>query len=113
MGKNDTRLQVLEQLIAELESRRKASPNKSYTARLLAQGRHKIGKKLGEEGVEMALALVDGKKKEFIGEAADVMYHYLVALMARKVPFAAVMDELERRFGLSGLEEKARRNKKS
>jgi len=52
---------------------------------------------------------VDGKKKHVRSEAADVLYHFLVALMARGVPLAAVMEELQSRFGLSGLEEKARR----
>ncbi len=103
------RLEVLAALIDTLSERAKASPKESYTAKLLKQGRHKCAKKLGEEGVELALAIVDGKKKEVRAEAADVLYHFLVALMARKVPFAEVMAELEGRFGLSGLEEKARR----
>ncbi len=105
----DNRLDVLERLIAELERRRAASPKESYTAKLLSQGPHKCAKKLGEEGVELALAVVDGKRKDIRAEAADVLYHFLVALMVRKVPFADVMAELEGRFGLSGLEEKARR----
>ncbi len=105
----DNRLDVLERLIAELERRRTASPKESYTAKLLSQGPHKCAKKLGEEGVELALAVVDGKRKDVRAEAADMLYHFLVALMARDVPLADVMEELERRFGLSGLEEKARR----
>ncbi len=105
----DNRLDVLDALIAELEARRSASPKKSYTARLLSQGLHKCAKKLGEEGVELSLALVDGKKKDVRAEAADLLYHFLVALMARNVPVSAVMAELEKRFGLSGLEEKAAR----
>ncbi len=105
----DNRLEVLDALIAVLEERRDADPGKSYTARLLAGGRHKAAKKLGEEGVELALAVVDGKKREVRAEAADVLYHFLVCLMARKIGFAEVMEELEGRFGLSGLEEKASR----
>ncbi len=103
------RLEVLAALIDTLARRAEASPKESYTAKLLKQGRHKCAKKLGEEGVELALAVVDGKKKDVRAEAADVLYHFLVALMARKIPFADVMTELEGRFGLSGLEEKARR----
>ena len=103
------RLEVLAALIDTLAERAKASPKESYTAKLLKQGKHKCAKKLGEEGVELALAIVDGKKKEVRAEAADVLYHFLVALMARKIPFADIMTELEGRFGLSGLEEKARR----
>ena len=103
------RLDVLAALIDRLAERAKASPKESYTAKLLKQGKHKCAKKLGEEGVELALAIVDGKKKDVRAEAADVLYHFLVALMARKIPFADVMAELEGRFDLSGLEEKARR----
>ena len=103
------RLDVLAALIEKLERRAKASPKESYTAKLLNQGRHKCAKKLGEEGVELALAIVDGKKKDVRAEAADVLYHFLVALMARKVPFSDIMEELEKRFALSGLDEKARR----
>ena len=103
------RLEVLAALIERLAERAEASPRESYTAKLLAQGQHKCAKKLGEEGVELALAIVDGKKKDVRAEAADVLYHFLVALMARGIPFADVMKELEKRFGLSGLEEKARR----
>ena len=103
------RLDVLAALIDTLAERAKASPKESYTAKLLKQGRHKCAKKLGEEGVELALAIVDGKKKDVRAEAADVLYHFLVALMARKIPVSDVMAELEGRFGLSGLEERARR----
>ena len=109
MAAKGYRLEVLARLIDTLEARRHASPKESYTAKLLSQGRHKCAKKLGEEAVELALALVDGKKKHVRAEAADVLYHFLVALMARGVPVSDVMDELESRFGLSGLAEKAAR----
>ncbi|WP_038035222.1 phosphoribosyl-ATP diphosphatase [Thermopetrobacter sp. TC1] len=105
----DHRLDILAQLIDILALRKHASPKESYTAKLLSQGVHKCAKKLGEESVELALALVDGKKKHVRSEAADVLYHFLVALMARGVPLSDVMEELQSRFGLSGLEEKARR----
>ena len=103
------RLEVLAELIDRLEERARVSPKESYTAKLLHQGRHKCAKKLGEEGVELALAIVDGKKKDVRAEAADVLYHFLVGLMARKVPLAEVMEELHKRFALTGLEEKAQR----
>ncbi len=109
MAEDRYRLDVLARLIDTLEQRRHVSPKESYTAKLLSQGRHKCAKKLGEEAVEMALALVDGKKKHVRAEAADMMYHFLVALMARDIPFADIMAELESRFGLSGLAEKASR----
>ncbi len=103
------RLEVLAELIDRLQERALASPKESYTAKLLSQGRHKCAKKLGEEGVELALAVVDGKKKDVRAEAADVLYHFLVCLMARKVPVGDVMTELEKRFTLTGLQEKAQR----
>ncbi len=103
------RLDVLAQLVARLEERAQASPEESYTARLLAQGRQKCAKKLGEEGVELALAIVDGDAKDVRAEAADVLYHLLVGLMARDVALGDVMQELEQRFALSGLQEKAQR----
>jgi len=104
------RLDVLAALVERLKQRAGQSPDESYTARLLSEGRHKCAKKLGEEGVELALAVVDGSKQEVRAEAADVIYHLLVALMARDVPLQEVMTELEGRFALSGLQEKARRN---
>lgn len=83
----------------------------SHTARLLAGGVERCAKKFGEEAVEAALAAVGEDDAALAGEAADVLYHLLVMLQARGIPLAAVMAELERRTGRSGLAEKAARGK--
>ncbi len=106
---DDHRLQILAELAGEIAKRRDASPDTSYTAKLLAQGIEKCAKKLGEEAVEAALAAVLGNKKRLTAEAADVLYHLLVVLEAANVPLADVMAELERRKGVSGIAEKASR----
>lgn len=99
-------LDHLEQVIAE---RAGASPDESYVAKLNARGLPLIARKLGEEGVEAAVALLSGDDKELVGEAADIIFHLLVALQARGLSLAGVKAELERREGVSGLEEKASR----
>lgn len=102
---------TLEQLDARLAERATASPDESYTAKLLAKGVDKCAQKLGEEAVEAAIAAVKADKKELTGEAADVLFHLLVTLMAADVPLAEVMAELERRTAQSGLQEKAARGR--
>ena len=87
-------LQQLELVVAE---RRSAPADKSYTASLLASGPMRIAQKVGEEGVELALAGVGGDRAQVIGETADLLYHVLVLLAAREVSLADVVQELERR----------------
>ena len=87
-------LQTLETIIA---SRREAGPKESYTARLFESGVRRIAQKVGEEGVELALAASDGDRDEIINEAADLVYHLLVLLNARDVRFADVVAALESR----------------
>ena len=105
----DHGLGTLERLADRLAERKGASPETSYTAKLLSQGVEKCAKKLGEEAVEAALAAMTDDRRHLTEEAADVLYHLLVVLVARGVPLAQVMAELERRMGEGGLEEKARR----
>lgn len=100
---------TLEQLDARLAERASAAPADSYTASLLAKGVGKCAQKLGEEAVEAAIAAVTHDKKGLTGEAADVLYHLLVLLMAEQVPLADVLAELERRTAQSGHAEKAAR----
>lgn len=100
-------LDHLEQVIAE---RRTASPETSYVAKLHARGLPVIARKLGEEGVEAAVALLSADDAELVGEAADIVFHLLVALNARGLSLADVKAELERREGVSGIAEKASRN---
>ena len=105
----DHGLEILAGLADEIASRRGASPETSYTAKLLAQGIEKCAKKLGEEAVEAALAAVLGDKKHITSEAADVFYHLVVVLEVADVPLADVMAELELRKGSGGIAEKASR----
>ena len=87
-------LAVLQEIIAA----RIASPRPdSYTARLLARGTRRVAQKVGEEGVELAIAAVTESKAEIIGEAADLLYHVLVLLQSKGLSLADVSAELERR----------------
>ena len=99
-------LDHLEQVIAQ---RRTASPEESYVAKLHARGLPLIARKLGEEGVEAAVALLAGSDEELVGEAADIVFHLIVALHARDLTLDDVRTELARREGVSGLVEKAGR----
>lgn len=104
-------LDILAALAAEIDSRRSASPETSYTAKLLSQGVEKCAKKFGEEAVELALAAVLRDKAHLTAEAADVFYHLLVLLATSGVSLPDVMAELARRQGVSGIAEKASRPK--
>ena len=100
---------TLEDLNARIGLRTAAEPDASYTARLLGAGIARCAKKFGEESAELLIAAVGGLHEETAAEAADVLYHLLVLLKAAGVSLEEVMDELERRTGQSGLEEKASR----
>ncbi|MBX3275773.1 MAG: bifunctional phosphoribosyl-AMP cyclohydrolase/phosphoribosyl-ATP diphosphatase HisIE [Sandaracinaceae bacterium] len=102
-------LPVLARLERELEARRDASAERSYTKSLLEQGAPKIGAKLREEAGELADALERESDARVVSELADVLYHAMVGLVHRGVPLASVEAELARRFGVSGHEEKASR----
>ncbi|MGN6100999.1 MAG: phosphoribosyl-ATP diphosphatase [Devosia sp.] len=101
----------LEALDARLAQRAAASPEESYTAKLLSKGVERCAQKLGEEAVEAAIAAVAGRKAELTKEAGDVLYPLLVLLRASGVGLADVMAELESRTTQSGLAEKASRPK--
>ena len=100
---------TLQQLAARVKERAAASPEVSYTRKLLDKGVAHCAKKLGEEAVETALAAVNEDRDALIGEAADLLYHLLVVLEARGVALAEVEAALARRMSQSGLEEKAAR----
>lgn len=104
--------QVLDALAQVLEERRQADPGSSYVASLYAKGRQKIAQKVGEEGVEVALAAVGDDRQAIISEMADLWFHSLVLLADAGLSHDDVLAELARRFGLSGLEEKAARSNK-
>ena len=100
---------VLRQLAAVLEARKSADPDSSYVASLYHAGTDKILKKLGEEATETVIAGKGGDRDEIIYETADLWFHSLVLLANYKIEPQTILDELDRRFGLSGLEEKANR----
>jgi len=107
----DHQLDVLAALADEVKERKQASPETSYTAKLLSQGVEKCAKKFGEEAVELAIAAVLRDRSHTTAEAADVLYHLLVLLVASGVNLPDVMAELSRRRGTSGIAEKASRPK--
>jgi phosphoribosyl-ATP pyrophosphohydrolase len=100
----------IDRLFAVVQSRKGADPSSSYTAKLFSQGTLKIAKKLGEEGVETALAAVAEDKQHLLAESADLLYHLLVLWAARDVTPEEAYSALEARVGRSGLEEKASRS---
>jgi phosphoribosyl-ATP pyrophosphohydrolase len=102
---------VLKSLDEILEQRKQASPEDSYTAKLLHDGVDSILKKVGEEATETVIASKSGEKADIIHEIADLWFHTLVLLKHHGLDSSDILKELESRFGLSGLEEKASRNK--
>ena len=100
---------TLQQLAAVLEARKAADPESSYVARLYAKGLDAILKKIGEEATETVLAAKDGDPAKVVYEIADLWFHTLVLLAHQGLGPDAVLAELRRRFGLSGLAEKAAR----
>lgn len=102
---------VLKRLWTTIESRKAGDPETSYVARLLSKGAVKAAQKVGEEAVETAIAAVAGGKPAVIAESADLLFHLMVLWAASGVSPDDVMDELARREGLSGIEEKQRRPK--
>ncbi|MES9962490.1 MAG: phosphoribosyl-ATP diphosphatase [Candidatus Sedimenticola sp. 20ELBAFRAG] len=100
---------VLERLAEVLEERKSAEPDSSYVAKLYAKGLDAILKKIGEEATETVMAAKDGDADKIIYETADLWFHSMVLLAQQGLGPQDVLAELDRRFGLSGLEEKASR----
>ncbi len=100
---------VLSQLAQVLEERKQAAPDSSYVAKLYGKGLDAILKKIGEEATETVMAAKDGDKEKIVYEVADLWFHSLVLLAQQNLHPQDVLKELERRFGLSGLAEKASR----
>ncbi|MEP0943976.1 MAG: phosphoribosyl-ATP diphosphatase [Rhizobiaceae bacterium] len=103
-------LQDLEKIIAE---RATSGDSSSWTAKLVGKGMEKAAEKLGEEAIESVIAAVAQDKAALSNEAADLLYHLLVVLHIKGVSIEAVLSELERRTGQSGLQEKASRAAKN
>jgi len=109
MATDGTRADVLARLAATIESRRGAEPTSSYVASLLAKGRDAILKKIGEEATETVMASKDGVPERVAAEMADLWFHCLVLLAHHGLSPDDVLEELERREGRSGHDEKASR----
>jgi len=101
---------VLQELAEVLETRKTADPERSYVAGLYSKGLDHILKKVGEEAAETIIAAKGGDPKQLIHETADLWFHTLVLLSQQGLGPEAILAELSRRFGLSGLAEKAARN---
>lgn len=109
MSKNSK--DILYRLDKLLEDRKKASPDDSYVSSLYEKGNDYINSKVLEEAGEFVEAINEYNKKNIIHEAADLWFHTLVSLSLNEVSSNDILEELENRFGLSGLEEKRLRNK--
>lgn len=109
---------ILAQLWQTIGARKQANAGDSYTAQLIAQGVAATGRKLNEEAVEMLMAALaldkqptDENKEQFIKEAADLLYHFLVLLAVCDTDLTQALDELKQRTARTGLAEKAARKK--
>lgn len=107
----NTQADILNRLADVLEARRGADPEKSYVARLHRDGLDAILKKIGEEATETVIAAKTGDAQQLTHEVADLWFHTLVLLNHKGLGPDAVLAELARRFGVSGIEEKAARGK--
>lgn len=102
---------ILQQLAQELEARKDADPASSYVASLYAKGLDAILKKVGEEAAETLIAAKGGDSSQVVHEIADLWFHTLVLLAHQGLGPDAVLEELQRRFGVSGHTEKAARDR--
>jgi len=101
---------VLRKLEEVLEQRKSANADESYVSSLYTKGLDEILKKIGEESAEVIMASKDGNQDKIIHEVADLWFHTLVLLRHKDIEIDKIQQELSKRFGLSGLEEKANRN---
>ena len=102
---------ILVELARVLEERKTANPTDSYVAKLYDKGLDAILKKIGEEATETVMAAKEGNKDQIVYETADLWFHTLVLLAQQGLKPDDVLNELGRRFGISGIEEKANRSK--
>ena len=102
---------ILERLEATLAARKGADPSTSYTAKLFAKGPDSILKKIGEESAELIMAAKDGKRLNIVWESTDLIYHVMVLLAFYGMSIEDVSQEMRRREGISGIDEKKSRTK--
>jgi phosphoribosyl-ATP pyrophosphohydrolase len=103
---------TLNKLNQVIKERKNLSADSSYVAQLFSKGTKKIAEKVGEESIETIIAALQESKEQFIYESADLLFHLSVLWVDRNVAPEEVMAELERRMGISGLDEKAARQAK-
>ena len=101
---------ILERLDLTIQGKTTESPNKSHTAKLLKKGTEKCAEKFGEAAIDLIVASVKKKKKAIISEAADTLYLMFVLLRSKNISINEVLTELASREGISGIEEKRKRN---
>jgi phosphoribosyl-ATP pyrophosphohydrolase len=102
---------ILQRLTETLEARKQAAPETSYVARLFSKGEDAILKKIGEEATEVILASKQGDRDHLVYETADLWFHCMVLLAQHGLSAEDVLNELARREGVSGMDEKAARKK--
>ncbi len=115
--KNPVNSDILERMIEVLEARKSADPANSYVAGLYERGTRQIAKKLGEETTELIIDAMrlehkpesEKRRGRVVSESADVLFHFMILLSHHNIPLNDVLAELDRRAGVSGLEEKAGR----
>jgi phosphoribosyl-ATP pyrophosphohydrolase len=100
---------ILQRLTETIQARKQAAPDSSYVAKLFGKGENAILKKIGEEATEVLLAAKGGDRTHLVYETADLWFHCMVLLAHHDLSTEDVLNELARREGLSGLEEKAAR----
>lgn len=105
-------MDIMQRLYEVILERRKADPEESYVAKRFKQGTAKIAQKFGEESVETVIAAMQEDRKEVISESADMIFHWLLLIADAGVKPEEVMEELDKRTGISGLDEKALRSMK-
>ena len=101
--------QIIEELFSVIESRKGGDPKVSHTDKRFAKGRGKIAKKTGEEAVEVIVAALHETPDRVVSESADLLYHLMVLWADQGIGPSEVFAELERRVGVSGIEEKKSR----
>ena len=111
MGSKARGKNIIDELYGVIESRKGGDPGSSYVARTVSRGRGHVAKKVGEEGVEVALAGALDDREGIVSESADLLFHLLVLWSDAGVAPAEVYEELSKRRGASGLEREARKGK--
>jgi phosphoribosyl-ATP pyrophosphohydrolase len=104
--------ETLERIAATINERKGGDPEKSYVAKLFAKGDDAMLKKIGEEATEVVLAAKSGERLQLVNETADLWFHTMIVLARYGLGPADVLAEMQRREGISGIDEKAARNMK-